>query len=254
MIDSHCHINDEMYLTNPGEYIKEANEAGVKTMLVVGFDAKSSEDAVNICHQFEGVFAAVGIHPSDVKKKKAGDLERIEKLANDKSVLAIGEIGLDYYWDKDLEIKAQQKEFFIKQIEIANKYNLPVSIHCRDAYEDTLNILKNHPVKRAGVMHCYSGSLEMAKEFIKLGFVLGIGGTCTFKNAAKPKEIAAKVPQNAYLLETDSPYLTPTPFRGKPNHSKYLCYVRDEIARLKNITPEQVEKETTENFKRIFSK
>ncbi len=254
MIDSHCHINDELYINNPKEYVEEARKSGVETLLVVGFDRKSSEDAVRIANQFEGVYAAVGIHPSDVKKMKENDLQKIEELISNKKVIAIGEIGLDYYWDKEPKIKEQQKEFFIKQIELANKYNLPISIHCRDAYEDTLNILKNHPVKRAGVMHCYSGSLEMSNEFLKLGFVLGIGGTCTFKNAAKPKDIAAKVPQNSYLLETDSPYLTPTPFRGKPNHSKYLCYVRDEIANLKNISPNQVEIDTTNNFKRIFLK
>ena len=185
---------------------------------------------------------------------KKNDLEIIEKLAQENKVLAIGEIGLDYYWDKDQKVRDQQKEFFIKQIDIANKYNLPISIHCRDALEDTLNILKSHKVNRGGVMHCYSGSWEMASEFIKLGFLLGIGGTCTFKNATKPQQNAANVPLNSFVLETDSPYLSPDPFRGKPNHSKYLIYIRNKIAELKNLTPEEIEKYSNENFKRVFLK
>ena len=252
MIDSHCHINDELYKNSPKEYIEEAKKAGVSEFLVVGYDAKSSGISVNIAEKYPECWAAVGIHPSDAKKSKPGDLERIKELASKNKVIAIGEIGLDYYWDKDEDVKRRQKEFFVKQIEIANKLNLPISIHCRDAIEDCLQILKENPVKRGGIMHCYAGSLEIASEFIKLGFLLGFGGTVTFKNSVRPKEVAAGVPSNSYVLETDAPYLTPHPFRGKENHSKYLYLVRDKIAELKNITPEQVEKESTENFNRVF--
>ena len=252
MIDSHCHINDELYRNNTAEYVKEAEKAGVFQFLVVGFDEKSSEEAVDISHNNESCFAAIGIHPSDAKKALPGDLGKIKKLGSDRKVIAIGEIGLDYYWDKDEDVKAQQKEYFIKQINIANELNLPISIHCRDAIEECLQILKENPVKRGGIMHCYAGSLEMSSEFIKLGFLLGLGGTVTFKNSVRPKEVAAHIPSDSYVLETDAPYLTPHPYRGKENHSKYLYLVRDQIAELRGVSPEQVEKETTENFKRVF--
>ena len=252
MIDSHCHINDELFKNNPAEYIKDAGKMGVFEFLVVGFDEKSSELALEIANKNKECFAAVGIHPSDVKNSLPGDLKKIKELATQNKAIAIGEIGLDYYWDKDETIKAQQREFFVKQIDIANELNLPISIHCRDAIEDCLRILKENPVKRGGIMHCYAGSLELAPEFIKLGFLLGFGGTVTFKNSIKPKEVISKIPADSYVLETDAPYLTPDPYRGKPNHSSYLYLVRNKIAELRGVTPEQVEKETTENFNRVF--
>ena len=252
MIDSHCHINDSLYIGNPAEYVKEAEKAGVFEFLVVGFDIPSSIDAVNIAKQFKGCFSAVGVHPSDVKKIELQDLKQIEEIAKQDKVIAIGEIGLDYYWDKEEAAKDKQKEFFINQIEIANKLDLPISIHCREAIDDCLQILKSNPVKRGGIMHCFAGSVESAKEFIKLGFLLGFGGTVTFKNAVRPKEVVASIPSTSYVLETDAPYLTPDPYRGKENHSKYLYLVRNKIAELRNIAPEQVEKESNENFKRVF--
>ena len=153
MIDSHCHINDELYKNNPAEYVKEAEKAGVFQFLVVGFDEKSSELALEIANNNESCYAAVGIHPSDAKNAKPGDLEKIKELAKSEKAIAIGEIGLDYYWDKDESVRAHQKEFFKEQIKIANELNLPISIHCRDALEDCLQILKENPVKRGGIMH-----------------------------------------------------------------------------------------------------
>lgn len=252
MIDSHCHINDPSFKDRPEEYINLAKSAGIAEFLVVGYDEKSSRIAVDIAKKYPECFAAVGIHPSDVKRMKKGDLESIEELSKNDRVLAIGEIGLDYYWDKDKEVQDQQKEFFIKQIDIANKLNKPISIHCRDAYEDCYEILKAHPVNKGGVMHCYGGSPEMAKMFIKLGFVLGFGGTLTFKNARKPKEVLESISDKDYILETDAPYLAPDPYRGKQNHSKYLYLVRDKIADLRNISVEEVDRHSTENFNRIF--
>ena len=252
MIDSHCHINDNLYKENPEEYVKNAENSGVFQFLVVGFDKASSVDAVNISKQFNGCYAAVGIHPSDIKKRKENDLEEIKNLAKEGKVIAIGEIGLDYYWDKDEAVKAEQRKYFIEQIKIANELNLPISIHCREAIDDCLQILKENPVKNGGIMHCFAGSVESAKEFIKLGFLLGFGGTVTFKNAVRPKEVVASVPSDSYVLETDAPYLTPDPYRGKENHSKYLYLIRNKIAELRGISPEQVEKETNENFKRVF--
>ena len=252
MIDSHCHINDPSFKDHPEEYINLAKSAGIAEFLVVGYDEKSSRIAVDIAKKYQECFAAVGIHPSDVKRMKKGDLESIEELAKNDRVLAIGEIGLDYYWDKEKEVQDQQKEFFIKQIDIANKLNKSISIHCRDAYEDCYEILKAHPVNKGGVMHCYGGSPEMAKMFIKLGFVLGFGGTLTFKNARKPKEVLESISDKDYILETDAPYLAPDPYRGKQNHSKYLYLVRDKIAELRNISAEEVDRHSTENFNRIF--
>ena len=252
MIDSHCHINDVSFKDNPKEYISLAKEAGIAEFLVVGYDEKSSRIAVDIATKFDECFAAVGVHPSDVKRMKNDDLKKIEELAKNERVLAIGEIGLDYYWDKDPDIQNQQKEFFIKQIEIANRLNKPVSIHCRDAYEDCYQILKVHRVNKGGVMHCYGGSKEMAKQFIELGFVLGFGGTITFKNARKPKEVMEIISDNDFILETDAPYLAPDPYRGKQNHSKYLYLVRNMIASIRHISSEEVDQLSTSNFNRVF--
>lgn len=252
MIDTHCHINDDLYKNNPSDYVTEAKLAGVTKFLVVGFDLKSSQEAVTISEQFKECFAAVGIHPSDVKKIENKNIEKLKELAASKKVIAIGEIGLDYYWDKEEVVLKEQKEWFIKQINLANKLNLPISIHCREAIEDCLKILKENPAKKGGIMHCYAGSVESAKEFIKLGFLLGFGGTVTFKNSVRPKEVISSIPSTSYVLETDAPYLTPHPFRGKENHSKYLYLVRDKIAELRNISADQVEKETEDNFRRVF--
>ena len=253
LIDSHCHINDPLFNKDPKKYVDEANLAGVSIMLVVGYDVPSSKEAVKIAHQFENVYASVGIIPSEIANYKEGDLKEIEKLLSDDKVIAVGEIGLDYYWIKDENLKAKQKELFIAQIELANKYNLPIDIHCREAYEDLLTILKNHKVNKKGIIHCYSSSLEMSKLFIAEGYILGIGGVVTFKNALKLKEVAKHVPSNSYVLETDAPYLTPTPHRGEVNHSKYLNFIAQEIANLKGVDVSDVINETTSNFKRLFS-
>lgn len=253
MIDSHCHINDRAFVGKEKEYVEDSKKEGVDTFLVVGCDLKTSKEAVRITKEFEGCYAAIGIHPSDSKHAGKNDLEEIEKLVSNNRVVAIGEIGLDFYWDKEENIKQDQREYFIKQIDLANKYNLPISIHCRDAYEECLNILKTHPVKKGGAMHCYSGSKEMMVNFLRLGFYIGIGGTVTFKNAVKVKEVAATVPSDRYLLETDSPYLAPTPHRGEQNHSKYIPLIAKQIAELRNVSVNQVEKETNENFKRLFN-
>lgn len=253
LIDSHCHINDPVYENNPEAYVKEALDNGISLMLVVGYDLKSSKKAVEIAEKFENVYAAVGIIPAEVKNAKHSDLKEIEKLLVSKKVIAIGEIGLDYYWDKEDSLKNNQLIYFEKQIDLANKHHLPVSIHCRDAYEDCYMTLKHHPVKKLGIIHCYSGSFEMSRLFTELGYLLGLGGTCTFKNAIKPKEVAKHVDRNKYVLETDAPYLAPTPYRGELNHSKYLPLVRDEIAELKGIDPKEVEEDTNRNFNKLFN-
>lgn len=252
MIDSHCHINDDAFYKEASKYIEEAKSNGVSKFLIVGCDLLSSKRAVEIAEKFDCCYAAIGIHPEDAMHAQENDIEEIEKLINNKCVVAIGEIGLDYYWEKEQNNRELQRKYFIKQIDLANKYNLPISIHCRDAYGETLSILKEHRVNRGGVMHCYGGSKEMAVEFIKLGFVIGIGGTVTFKNAVQPKEVAASIPDDKFLLETDSPYLAPVPHRGEQNHSKYIPLICEQIAALRNESIEQVSKQTDETFKKLF--
>lgn len=254
MIDSHCHINDVDAYPSLDEYINEAKSNHVEKFLIVGYDLKSSRIAVDFAQKYECLYAAVGIHPSDWAKADKNDLNEIANLAKNPKVIAIGEIGLDYYWDKDQQVRDNQKESFIQQIDIANKLDLPISIHCRDAIDDCLKILKEHRVNRGGIMHCYAGSVESAAEFIKLGFLLGFGGTITFKNSIKPKQVIASIPSDSYVLETDAPYLTPEPYRGQKNHSKYLYLVRNKISELRKITPEQVDIESTKNFERVFIK
>lgn len=254
LVDSHCHINDPLYLNKASQYVDEALENNVQIMCVVGYDLKSSIDAIDIANKFSCVYAIVGIIPSEVKNCSKGDLLKIEELIkNNKKVIGVGEIGLDYYWDKDENIKELQRKMFIEQIKLANKYNLPVSIHCRDAYEDCYKILKEHKVNKNGVIHCYSGSKEMAALFVKLGYKLGIGGTCTFKNAIKVKEVVKSISDNDYVLETDAPYLTPVPHRGEENHSKYLSFIRDEIANLRGISSNNVEEDSSKNFLSVFT-
>ena len=252
MIDSHCHINDPAYLSDPARYVKEAKEAGVDTLIVVGYDLKSSLDAVNIANQYEGVFTAVGIHPSEVKRMKDNDLKEIEKLLSKDKVIAIGEIGLDYHWDKEEEIRRLQIHYFEKQIELANKHKLPIIIHSRDAIGETLQVLTNHKVHKGGIMHCYAGSKEMVKDFAKLGFLFGIGGVVTFKNAITIKEVVKHIDSSLYVLETDAPYLAPTPHRGEMNHSKYLPSIAEEVASIRGEDVSTVVKNSDNNFRRVF--
>ena len=252
MIDTHCHINDPVYISNPEKYVLEAKEAGVTKMLVVGYDLNSSRAAVEIANRFPDVYAAIGIHPSEVKKAGHNDLKEIEKLVKDKKVIAIGEIGLDFYWDKDEDVKREQATYFKLQIELANKHKLPIVIHCREASEAALELMQKHKPHHGGIMHCYSGSLEMVKDYAKLGLLFGFGGVVTFKNAIRAKDVIKNIDKNLYVLETDAPYLAPTPHRGELNHSKFLPLIVDEIANLRGTSPEEVILEADNNFKRVF--
>ena len=188
MLDSHCHLNDEGLFEKRAEVIKAANEAGVSLMVCIGWDLESSKIAIQIAHEFECVYAAVGFHPENLEGVSDEALEEIKELAKDEKVIAIGEIGLDYHWFKEKAEHDNQKVWFIKQIELANELNLPLSIHARDASEDTYEILKEHPAKAGCVLHCYSGSTEMLERFAKLGCYFGFDGPITYKNAIEPKE------------------------------------------------------------------
>ena len=252
-LDSHCHINDDDLYPIRNEVISRAREAGVGYILVIGWDVESSKKAISIAHEFEDVYAAVGIHPENLEGINEQSLLEIEELAKDEKVVAIGEIGLDYHWFKDPKDHENQKTWFIKQIELANKVHLPISIHTREAIGDLLEILKNHPLERSGVLHCYSGSPESLKEFAKLGFYFGFDGPITYKNAKEPKESVIACPIDKILTETDSPYLPPVPHRGERNESSYIPLILAQMAALKEVDESSMAEQVKENFERLFS-
>ena len=240
LFDTHCHLNAQNFENDVTEYLNRAKAQGVEKLAVVGWDLASSKKAVEIANNHDGVYAVVGIHPSDVFKANANDLAELEVLLSKTKVVALGEIGLDYYWHKEKAGHDIQKQWFIKQIELANKHKLPIVIHMREASQDTLEVLKQHSAHCGGIMHCFSSSSEMAIEFIKLGFFISLGGPVTFKNAKEPKRVAQGVPLEWLLIETDSPYLAPHPYRGKQNESSYLPLVLKEIAELREMTEEKL--------------
>ena len=248
MIDTHIHLNDKRFINQLATIINKANQVGVKQMIVSGYDRESSYKALEIANQYQGVYATVGIHPSEVDKFDEDDLLWITQLAQNPKVIAIGEVGLDYYWDKTFRIK--QIAYFKKQIAIAKTLGLPIVVHSRDAIQDTFDCIKESQV--SGVMHCYAGSYEMAKEFIKRGFLLGIGGVVTFKNA-HIREVVERIDASYLLSETDAPYLAPVPFRGKTNYPEYIPIIVAEIAKIKHISIEDIIATMDENAKRIFN-
>ena len=214
------------------------------------FTEMYARKAIEIKKMHPEVDLAVGFHPENANETTDEGLNALEELLKTGQFCVLGEIGLDYYWVSDN--KEKQKELFMKQIDLANKYDLPISIHMRDATQDTYQILKEHPCHRAGIMHCYSSSYEMAVEFMKLGYYISLGGPVTFKNSVTPKEVAAKVPLDRLLTETDCPYMTPVPFRGKRNEPMYVTYTADTIAELRNISKEELKGAVMENYKRLI--
>ena len=246
--NTHTHLNSEQLYLNRDDFIHRALENGVENMVVVGYDLDSSRKAIEIAHEYPFIYATVGISPNDCKDTTDEDLSEIEKMLQDPRVVALGEIGLDYYWDEVSHEK--QKDIFTKQIEMAKKYQKPIVIHARDAYEDTYQILKQSA--HYGIMHCYSGSAQMAKRYIDIGFEISLAGPVTFKNAKVPKEVAQSVDIEHLMIETDCPYLTPHPFRGKLNEPANVVYIAQEIAKLKNMEIEDVARITTFNAKKMF--
>lgn len=248
IFDTHTHFNDEQLINNIDEDIKKAKLNNIVKFLCVGYDVESSVKAVKIANKHEEVYAAVGIIPTEWKKYDDDTINKIREIArSSKKVIAIGEIGLDYYWENAEEIKKIQKEMFIRQIELANELDLPISIHARDSLQDVLDILKIHKVNNSGIMHCYSGSLELAKEFIKLGFYIAFGGVLTFKNSVKTKEIIKNIDINKVVFETDAPYLSPEPFRGRTNHVERIVETVKYASNLLNIEQSELERITFDN-------
>lgn len=249
IINTHSHVN-MLRETNIDEAIQNAIDNKIVT-IVPSSSAQDIFDTDKFIKKYNDVYGYVGVFPEEVKDfsdKTLSDMEEIIK--SNPKIIGIGEIGIDYYWDKSF--KELQKEVFIKQIEFANQMNLPLNIHSREAHLDTLEILKKYNKNSTAIMHCFSGSLEFARECIKEGIYIALGGVVTFKNAKKTKEVAKNIPLEYLLLETDDPYLAPVPFRGKENQPMYVKYVAEEIANLRGITPEEVAKTSTENAKKIF--
>lgn len=248
IIDSHAHYDDEAFEEDRDNLLQSMQSNGIEKIINVGANIKGSRTSIALSEQYPFIYAAVGVHPSDTEELNEEKMAWLKEVSKKEKVVAIGEIGLDYYWpEPDREI---QKKWFIRQMELAQEVNLPVIIHSRDAAQDTIEILKQFPAN--GVIHCYSYTKESAKEFLKMGYYFGIGGVLTFKNAKKLKEAVMEIPMDRILLETDSPYLAPEPNRGKRNSSLNIPYVVKELAQLKGITEEEVINITTENTKRLF--
>lgn len=235
LIDSHCHLLSSEY-DDVDKEIKDAILSGVDKVIINGYDIKSSLEAVKLAKKYDEVYAAVGIGPENISDVTAEDILKIKELVYNDKVVAIGEIGLDYYWTK--ENKTEQINVFKNMLSIAKEKSLPVIVHNREATMDTYNLINEYNV--TGILHCFSGSVETAKEFIKKDFLIGIGGVVTFKNAKKLKEVVKEIPLECISLETDSPYLSPEPFRGKKNNPTKLSYIVREIAVLKGVSEEKV--------------
>ncbi|MCL1999148.1 MAG: TatD family hydrolase [Turicibacter sp.] len=246
--DTHAHYDDGRFDGDRKDLLKKLPSLGIKGVINVGICPVSSQTSIDMAEKYDYFQAAVGVHPHNVAKLKENDLETIERLSE--RAVAIGEIGLDYYHNHSPH--DVQKFYFSKQLELAKKLDMPVIIHSRDAAGDTLSIIKESGVKK-GVLHCYSGKLPMALEYIEMGFYIGIGGVVTFEKAVKTVEVATKIPLEKLLLETDAPYLTPVPFRGKRNDSSKLSFVAEKIAALRNISKETVISATYNNALDLFS-
>ena len=254
LIDTHCHLNDEKLLCNADRIVASFKDDGLESAICVGYDMPSSECAVTLAEKFEEIYAAVGVHPHDADTLDDEACQRILELAKHKKVVAIGEIGLDYYYDlSEMEV---QKSAFAKQIELANQAELPIALHVRDAYEDTRKILFDMKgyIKNGLLLHCYSGPSEYVKIFDKLDAYYAFGGAITFKNAKHNLESLAVVPKGRLLLETDCPYMTPVPFRGKTNEPKYVSLVAQKAAQVLGMSVEEIEEITTQNAKRLFTR
>ena len=249
--DSHSHYNDEKFEEDRDELIESIYNSGVTRIINAGYSLESSKKAIQIAQDYNFMDVIVGISPNDIDGFKEEDLQEIEKLAKNEKVVAIGEIGLDYYWNK--ENKDLQKQVFIFQIEIANKLNLPIVIHTREAIYDTLEILKNNSCNKKGIFHCCPLNVDLIREGLKLGFYISFAGPITFKNSKNADEIIKMVPLDRILIETDSTYLSPEPLRGKRNDSRNVKYMAQKIADIKGITLEEVAQATYNNAKKIFN-
>lgn len=255
IFETHAHYDDEQFEQDREALLASMPKKGIGRIINVGATVASTRESLALAQKYEYIYAAVGVHPSEIAELNEETFTWIKEQTTYEKTVAIGEIGLDYNWDKEPQVQEKQRYWFERQLELARETNLPVIIHSRDAAEDTLTLMKRlHAQEISGVIHCYSYSKEMAMEFIKMGYYIGVGGVVTFKNAKKLRETVETVPLERILLETDAPYMSPEPHRGKRNDSTYLPYIVAKIAEQKGITPEEVERVTEENARRLFTK
>ncbi len=253
IFESHAHYDDKQFDVDREELLCSMKENGIGTIINVGSNLQGSKKTVELAEKYDFVYGAVGIHPSDIRDLNEETYQWLRKKAALKKIVAIGEIGLDYYWEKEEEVQKAQRYWFERQMKLAEEVGLPVIIHSREAAEDTWKLMKRiHAEQIPGVIHCFSYSVEMAVEYVKMGYYIGIGGVVTFKNAKKVNEVAATVPLEKILLETDCPYLAPEPHRGSRNSSLNLSYVAKEIARIRQISLEEVVEVTRRNAEKLF--
>lgn len=250
MIDSHCHLNYIDKIGSPADLVKEATENGVHTILNIGTDLKSSLESIEYANQFDGLFATVGVHPHDAKLVDAALLQQLKELSEHKKVVAIGEIGLDYY--RNHSPHDIQRKVFEQQLQLAVETKLPIVIHTREAFDDTIDIVSDYAFDiPGGVFHCFPGTVEQTQKVFDLGFVISVGGIITYKKAAMA-DVAREVPLDKIILETDSPYLAPVPFRGKTNRPAYVKYVYEYLAELKQLELSEVEKTVDRTVQKLF--
>jgi len=249
LIDSHAHLDDKQYNFDRSEMISDIIAAGVTNVINIGADMRSSRASVKLAMEYDFIYAAVGVHPHYVSKMTNESIAELRTLATQPKVVAIGEVGLDYY--RNLSPKSAQQGWFRKQLNLAKELNLPVIIHDRDAHEDTIEILKDENISN-GVMHCYSGSAEMAKQLVDMGFYISFGGVVTFKNARVALDALRAIPMDRLLIETDCPYLAPEPFRGQRNTSAYMPVIAEKVAEVKGTSYEEVCEATAENTRKLF--
>ncbi len=255
IFETHAHYDDDKFTEDRDELIMAVHESGVHPIINVGASIHSTQTTLELAKRYPFIYAAVGVHPSDVADLNEDTFAWLKEQTAYAKTVAVGEIGLDYYWDKEADVQEKQRYWFGRQLQLAREADLPVIIHSRDAAADTLQVMRdNHAETIPGVIHCYSYSPELAQEFVRMGYYIGVGGVVTFKNAKKLVETVQTIPMERILLETDSPYMAPEPHRGTRNDSRNIPYVIAKIAGLKGITPQEVERITEENAYRLFAK
>lgn len=254
IFDTHAHYDDEAFENDRDQLLESLPENGIGAVVNVGASMRGAEESFRLMQKYEFVYGAVGIHPDHAGEMDDEKMQRLREMLRHPKAVAVGETGLDYYWDK--ESHDIQKKWFTAQMQLALEMEKPVIVHSREAAQDTFDSIKachaGKPGFAGGVIHCYSGSVEMAREYIKMGYYIGIGGVVTFKNSRVLKEVAAAIPLERIVTETDCPYLAPVPYRGKRNSSLYIPYIIEEIARIRGMSPEEVEQATWENAKKLY--
>ncbi len=251
LFDTHAHYNDEKFAEDRDEVLGSMTKNGIGLIMNACSDVSEIPDIIGLCEKYDFIYGAAGVHPHEAEKMNDGDFDTLKKTADHPKIKAIGEIGLDYYYDlSDREI---QKKRFAEQVELAKELGLPVIIHDRDAHRDTMDILRACGVRDCGgVFHCYAGSVDMAREILDWGMYIAFGGSLTFKKSVRPKEVAAYAPLDRIVTETDAPYLAPEPQRGRRNDSRYMHFAAAELARIKGLAYKEIEAATYENGKRLF--